>query len=538
VARLYVDSPATTGVARTDTIALPHPLASWVPYRVQVDLDDTTATAVLLPNPYWQGPVASGTTTTSLVTHGTGVFAIAGNQVVVLDQQGHAAPAANLEGTAGEARSWPQGSTSQAYPGMGVCLPELHKVIHAQGAPHGWPLSSGAKTTLVAWVVVHSAAYSVCLVSFMRLVYSLSCDRLPRMFWVVLAGAAGVLAMGLARPPANLADVVTPGLWTLVISLVASREALQVITTAVWQRRDGAAVVALGFAVFLSLLSGYALGALAILPIRMPRELLFWGFLGVILSLSACLARDWANTNRRCLMLAAENGRRANELGEARKLQLSMLPRDVPVHAYLDIAWYMETATEVGGDYYDCSLGPDGTPTLALGDATGHGMMAGTIVTAAKSLFKAFADRPVITEAFTAMSRSPQGMNLPRLGMAMAMIRIRDHHLTVSSAGTPPVLIYRAASSEIEEVEIPGVPLGCPATSPYQQRELDLCPGDVLVLVSDGLPERRNAQDEELGYPATQALFREAVDKDPGGICRHLADGGGGWAGEDPRTTT
>ena len=51
----------------------------------------------------------------------------------------------------------------------------------------------------------------------------------------------------------------------------------------------------------------------------------------------------------------------------------------------------MKTATEVGGDYYDFHIGLDGTLTVVIGDATGHGMKAGTMVTTTKSLFNVFA---------------------------------------------------------------------------------------------------------------------------------------------------
>ena len=46
----------------------------------------------------------------------------------------------------------------------------------------------------------------------------------------------------------------------------------------------------------------------------------------------------------------------------------------------------MKTATEVGGDYYDFSVGQDGTLNIGFGDATGHGMQAGTIVTLMKPI--------------------------------------------------------------------------------------------------------------------------------------------------------
>jgi hypothetical protein len=83
-------------------------------------------------------------------------------------------------------------------------------------------------------------------------------------------------------------------------------------------------------------------------------------------------------------MLEAENVRKTQELEEARNLQLSMLPKELPQLPNLDIAVYMKTATEVGGDYYDFHVGMDGTLTVVLGDATGHGMKAGTMVTICK----------------------------------------------------------------------------------------------------------------------------------------------------------
>ena len=74
----------------------------------------------------------------------------------------------------------------------------------------------------------------------------------------------------------------------------------------------------------------------------------------------------------------AEEARREQELEQARRLQLSMLPVAVPNLPGVEVGWMMETATEVGGDYYDYSL-VDGTVTIVLGDATGHGMQAGVM---------------------------------------------------------------------------------------------------------------------------------------------------------------
>jgi len=103
----------------------------------------------------------------------------------------------------------------------------------------------------------------------------------------------------------------------------------------------------------------------------------------------------------RAQIAEAENERKTKELEEARQLQLSMLPEDLPNLPNLDIAVYMQTATEVGGDYYDFHVGMDGTLTVVVGDATGHGMKAGTMVTATKSLFNILAPNPDILATFS-----------------------------------------------------------------------------------------------------------------------------------------
>ncbi len=95
-----------------------------------------------------------------------------------------------------------------------------------------------------------------------------------------------------------------------------------------------------------------------------------------------------------------KHARKTHELEEARNLQLSLLPGQLPQLPNLEIAVYMKTATEVGGDYYDFKVAADGTLNIALGDATGHGMQAGTMVTLMKGLFSADPGRMDITSFF------------------------------------------------------------------------------------------------------------------------------------------
>lgn len=226
----------------------------------------------------------------------------------------------------------------------------------------------------------------------------------------------------------------------------------------------------------------------------------------------------------------AENDRRAAELEEARQLQLSMLPKKLPNLPQLDIAAYMKTASEVGGDYYDFHLGEDGTLTIAVGDATGHGLKAGTMVTATKSLFDTLAYHPDITHIFDRLSRTLKRMNLRGLFMAMMIVKLRDNQLSASIAGMPPLLIFRATSGEVEEIAIRGIPLGGLSNYQYQQREVALACGDVVLLMSDGLPERFNAQQEMLDYAPIKQIFAEVHSLPSREIIQQLVALGERWA--------
>jgi serine phosphatase RsbU (regulator of sigma subunit) len=238
---------------------------------------------------------------------------------------------------------------------------------------------------------------------------------------------------------------------------------------------------------------------------------------------------------RRREEIEAENEQHAKELEEARQLQFSMLPKTIPQLPHLQIAAYMKTASEVGGDYYDFHLSDNGELTIVVGDATGHGLKAGTMVTATKSLFNHLAATPGITDIFRHSSRALKMMNLRALYMAMTMVKIQGYQMTISSAGMPPVLIYRAADNVVEEVSVKGIPLGSLSNYVYREQEVCLSPGDIVVLMSDGFPERFNSEGEMLDYArATEVLIEHPI-RSPQEIIERFITVGDKWADGQPQ---
>ncbi|MEN8250395.1 MAG: SpoIIE family protein phosphatase [Bacteroidota bacterium] len=227
--------------------------------------------------------------------------------------------------------------------------------------------------------------------------------------------------------------------------------------------------------------------------------------------------------------LEAEYEMKKKELEEARELQLSMLPKELPQLPHLDIAVYMKTATEVGGDYYDFHIGLDGTLTVVLGDATGHGMKAGTMVTSTKSLFNVLAPNPNIVETFHEMTRCLKQMQLEKLSMCMTMIKIIGNKVQMSAAGMPPIFICKREDQTIEEHVMKGMPLGTFRDFPYTLVETNINSGDTILLMSDGFPELMNDKKEIFGYKQTRNLFEEVSGESPEAIITKLKDVGSEW---------
>ncbi|MGH7457170.1 MAG: SpoIIE family protein phosphatase, partial [bacterium] len=231
----------------------------------------------------------------------------------------------------------------------------------------------------------------------------------------------------------------------------------------------------------------------------------------------------------------AENQRRAQELEEARQLQLSMLPQKIPQLPNLDLAVYMKPATEVGGDYYDFHLGEDGALTVALGDATGHGLKAGTMVTAMKSLFMTLGHEADLARIFQQSNQALKRMNLRQIYMTLLLVRINGPRLSICGAGMPPVLIHRAATQRVEEIDLKGMPLGYVPDFSYDQQEFALTPGDVVLLMSDGFAERFNPAGEILGYEQAKKVLAEIATQSPQDIIQHFVQAGETWAGGEPQ---
>ena len=402
--------------------------------------------------------------------------------------------------------------------------------------------------------------YVLMFLSGMLFLYTIFYPKLPKLFWFFLAGWVLVLCFGLLSLRIGFplfgegefhstieasgvvfASSFNIGLAFMCCFLFASLtflEMARVIIVAIFKKKDGAWIFGLG----------------SLMPIILPSLFAFlvsytgfenininWQFstlaitLAPLFSMSVYLARDFSRTHRKLETEVLENTRKTEELEEARELQMSMLPQAPPQLPNLDIAFEMRPATEVGGDYYDYNLTEEGQLTIAVGDATGHGMNAGLVVSAVKSLFKTSTPEAGNLETLERISQGIKSMNLKRLYMAMTLVTFNHNTLKLTGAGMPPPLIYRADENRVEEILLEGMPLGGFIGAEREEASNQLQSGDTVLLMSDGLPEMLNPENEMLDYPKTKELFEEVADQPPEAIIDHLFKASTSWADGEPQ---
>ena len=214
-----------------------------------------------------------------------------------------------------------------------------------------------------------------------------------------------------------------------------------------------------------------------------------------------------AENERKNSELKAENERKNKELKAASDLQQSLLPKKNPKRPDLDIATFIRSSTEVGGDYYDFFPQDSGSLFSVCGDATGHGVSSGMMVSITKAGLNGI-DLLASNVILQKLNNVVKKVDLGTLRMSLNIVEISDKELNMSSAAMPPIYLYKASSNAVEELMQSGLPLGGLKDETFDQLTRSFEYGDVLIQLSDGLPEAPNAKGELYDYDRLKALIQ------------------------------
>jgi serine phosphatase RsbU (regulator of sigma subunit) len=242
--------------------------------------------------------------------------------------------------------------------------------------------------------------------------------------------------------------------------------------------------------------------------------------LGAANELLEAQAKELKETLQR---LDGANRQLIEELNLASELQKSLLPRSYPSDAPLEFAHKFIPLNSIGGDLFDVLRVDEKNLALVIADVSGHGVGPALITAMFKSSF-GLECKSIHSPAalMTALNAELNGeLTTGHYVTAFtAFINIESLEMRYCSAGHPNQLLVRADGSS-EELGTMGFLLGMMENMDYEEKSLVLCPGDTLVLFTDGVFESPDAEGNLFGR---EGILRSIATRHGSGAVE-LSDG-------------
>jgi phosphoserine phosphatase len=230
---------------------------------------------------------------------------------------------------------------------------------------------------------------------------------------------------------------------------------------------------------------------------------------------------------------ALQAERLQHELAVARQVQTSALPHALPELPGYAMHAVFRPAAETGGDGYDLRL-DGGRLTVLLADAAGHGIGPALAVVQLQSMLRAAQRLKSPLEGAYTEVNNLLADTLPDGHFITAFVGEVDtatHALRWISGGQAPILVFRAATAGFEVHKATSFPMGAmPLARPPRVVDSRLDPGDLLVLLSDGIYEYENAAGEAFGRTRVEAAVAACAGEAPRTIVEHVLDALAGHA--------
>lgn len=209
------------------------------------------------------------------------------------------------------------------------------------------------------------------------------------------------------------------------------------------------------------------------------------------------------------------------ELAFAKAIQHSALPSVFPPYPHrkdIDIYASMDTAKEVGGDFYDFYFLDDDHLAFLVADVSDKGIPAAMFMMTAKTLLKSLAESGMpVNDVFTAANEKLSENNEAGMFVTawMGVLDMKTGLVTFANAGhNPPLVKHADGSFEYLKTRAGFVLAGMEGIR-YKKQELQLEKGDVLYLYTDGVTEAANEKLELFGEARLQSVLNEHKNSTP-----------------------
>ena len=226
----------------------------------------------------------------------------------------------------------------------------------------------------------------------------------------------------------------------------------------------------------------------------------------ILLTFSSFLGYRYYQERQRVVAYQREA---VEELADARRVQMGLMPEIAPQVEELEIAGRCVSANTVSGDFFDYLQGSNEI-TIVVGDVTGHGMRGAMNAMMTNGVLRMAAEKSESLTSASLMSdlnnvlvtRMEDQMNVT---MVIGLINSVAKTLTLANAGhhAHPLLVR---GGTVEPLVSKGMPLGMMAGISYREFEFQLQSGDVLVFMTDGIIEAKDSDGQE--YQETDRLHQ------------------------------
>jgi len=201
------------------------------------------------------------------------------------------------------------------------------------------------------------------------------------------------------------------------------------------------------------------------------------------------------------------------ELELAQTVQRSLLPSQVPDTPVLETAAFSRPAQIIGGDYFDFFRFQNGEHGLAIGDVAGHGVSASLHMASMQALLRTLipssqAPHDVLQHINQLMIHNVRFATF--MALFLASFDPATHRLTYCNAGHTPPLLYRGRDGEegVRWLAPTGAAIGLVEDGSFTAGSIQLEGGDVLVMVTDGVTEAMNYQEQQFGQERLARLVQ------------------------------
>jgi sigma-B regulation protein RsbU (phosphoserine phosphatase) len=246
------------------------------------------------------------------------------------------------------------------------------------------------------------------------------------------------------------------------------------------------------------------------------------------------------NTARAALGSRLMEDRALGSLEQAAEIQQSLLLEEPPPFPGFELAARSRPAEEVGGDFFDFAVFDEDMLGLSIGDASGHGLPAALLVRDVVTGLRMGLERELkVTHVFTKLNRVIHRSTLSSRFVSVFYGELeRNGNLIYVNAGHQPPLLFSA--EKVTELTTGGTVIGPLPEVRFHRGVARLQPGDLLVMCTDGILERRAPDGTFFGEERLRDLVRERRAAGANALLEAIFDAaesfGGGRSWEDDAT--